>query len=80
MDDRIKKLKGISGFGIVKAVTLSLILFLGLPACKNEPDKPAKKEPVKEVKIPIFSVDSAYQKIEKQLAFGPIVKTGSYPF
>lgn len=40
-------------------------------SCKEEPSDSNEKIEKKEVMIPRFNVDSAYQKVEKQLSFGP---------
>ena len=50
---------------------LFAILLIGLfSACKEDQGTVAPS-PIKNVKIPVFQVDSAYSHIEKQMSFGP---------
>lgn len=55
------------------SIYLSGMLFL-LPSCKPGPgnaDKENAEKPLKNVVVPSFSSDSAYQFVERQVGFGP---------
>lgn len=55
-----------------------LALLFTIAACNSEPaPPPPKPKPTKTVKVPRFESDSAFVKIEKQLAFGPRVPNTS---
>ena len=62
---------------IKKYLFAFLVIGLSLSGCKEEkkPDSPPAptQQPKKQVIVPAFNVDFAYQKIEEQLAFGPRV-------
>jgi glutaminyl-peptide cyclotransferase len=58
-----------------KYIFYVFLLLLFISACKSEPKPPVKEEknPAKEITVPPFQSDSAYNYIAAQIAFGPRV-------
>jgi len=56
-----------------KSIGITLLLIFFLFGCDTNKDAPISRLPEKRVEVPVFSADSAYYFVEKQVSFGPRV-------